>query len=204
MLKTKEKILAKSLELLNKQGVKETTLRQIASGLGMSQGNLNYHFKTKNEIIEALYFQLVAKIDVYVSEITQEQPIFSYINQTSLASMQCFYEYRFLMVDLYKILAANSKLQSHFSALQKQRTEQFLGLFGHLKQAGLMRPEEFDGEYQRLYARMHILGDNWVGMQPFWNMEGDNFVRYAHGLLNESIYPYLTKEGKKEYLLLMN
>ena len=60
---TKQKILMKSLELFNTSGISKTSLRTISDEVGISVGNLQYHFKKREDIIEALYFQLVAKMN---------------------------------------------------------------------------------------------------------------------------------------------
>ncbi len=75
MKNTKEVIIAKALELFNKEGVQQTTLKKIAQALGISQGNLNYHYKIKQEIIEKLYFDLVDKIDVEMQSLVIERRI---------------------------------------------------------------------------------------------------------------------------------
>lgn len=199
MNKTKRKILDKAQEMFNAEGVKETTLRKIALALSISQGNLNYHFKTKDEIIHSLYFELVDKMDEEMKSILHEQPLLSFLYESTFTSMTCFYEYRFLMKDLYKILGASDELQSHYMGLQKIRAEQYQQLFGALVQNGIMRTESFENEYSRFYQRMHILGDNWINVEGLFEGDGAAFVRYYHGLLFETIYPYLTDEGRVAY-----
>ncbi len=51
---TKERILTAALKLFNRDGVERITTRHIAADLGMSQGNLHYHYPNKNEVILAL------------------------------------------------------------------------------------------------------------------------------------------------------
>ena len=58
-MKTRDKILQTALNLFNQHGVPNVTLRRIAAEMFISQGNLNYHFKHREDIIEALYFQLL-------------------------------------------------------------------------------------------------------------------------------------------------
>ena len=76
-MNTKERILARAKGLFNEKGVQTTTLRQIASALGMSQGNLNYHFKTKQDIISRLYFDLVGQLTKEMEAMAQSYSILS-------------------------------------------------------------------------------------------------------------------------------
>ena len=52
MKKTKERIKDKARELFNVQGMSDTSLRNIAQALGISQGNLNYHYKVKQDLVD--------------------------------------------------------------------------------------------------------------------------------------------------------
>ena len=46
-MNTKDKILEKSLELFNNQGVHNVGVRDIARALEISPGNMSYHFPKK-------------------------------------------------------------------------------------------------------------------------------------------------------------
>lgn len=52
--RTRDRILAASLGLFNADGIERVSLGRIASELGMSQGNLHYHFRRKQDIVERL------------------------------------------------------------------------------------------------------------------------------------------------------
>ena len=58
-MRTKDKILVTALQLLNEHGVKSVTIRDIAAEMGISHGNLGYHYANMELIIYALYEQLV-------------------------------------------------------------------------------------------------------------------------------------------------
>ena len=52
---TKIKILATALQLFNNEGEAQVSSVDIASVMGISPGNLYYHYKGKDEIIAALF-----------------------------------------------------------------------------------------------------------------------------------------------------
>ncbi|MCO6357142.1 TetR/AcrR family transcriptional regulator [Roseivirga pacifica] len=197
-MKTKEKILATALELFNKNGLKEVTLRQIAKAMNISQGNLNYHYKVKSDIVSALYFQLVGRMNIEIGQLVQSQPIMSFLSESSLISMRVLYDYRFITKDLYAVLDSDDELKQHYVGLQQTRKQQFLALFTNMITEGLLRPEEFTNEYERLYERMNILGDNWINAAALLN-NTESVVDHYHALLFEVIYPYLTEKGKEAF-----
>jgi len=89
------------------------------------------------------------------------------------------------------------KIKSHYAALMQLRNEQFQSIFQSLIKANILRPEEFQLEYERLYQRMNIIGDSWINV--YATFDDKNSVAYYGDLLFEMIYPYLTEKGKKAY-----
>ena len=54
-MKTRDRILHVSLLLFNDEGEAQQTAVDISNALGISPGNLYYHFKGKDAIIRALF-----------------------------------------------------------------------------------------------------------------------------------------------------
>ena len=71
-LSTKEKILNASIRLFNENGLANVRLQQIASEIGISVGNLAYHFRNKEAILEAV----AENLDVELSEILSSYRIY--------------------------------------------------------------------------------------------------------------------------------
>ena len=200
MGKTKDRIKAKALELFNENGMGDTTLRMIAGNLSMSHGNLNYHFKTRQDLVRTLYYDLVALLDAQFSVMGNAGTGLAILYQLSYLNMDCLYQYRFFLRDFYKIMREDEEIRTHYQQLQVVRAEQFKGIFGLLIQQSVLRTEEFEGEFERLYLRMNILGDNWINAQELLMGQVDDPVGYYRDLLFEVIYPYLTFSGKQEYV----
>jgi len=196
---TKSKILATALKLFNDLGLAKVTLRNIATKMGISQGNLCYHFKKREDILEALYHQLVALMDEVVHQAGMSLPTLSSSFQTSKKMMQHFYEYRFFMLDFVQIMRENESIHQHYKALSVLRQQQFLGMFELWTHEGLMRPEEFEGEFDNLYIRSSILGDFWLSSAMIQQeLTVDLVAKYNH-IIFQNMYPYLTPKGKKQF-----
>ena len=201
MKNTKEKILDTSLMLFNSQGLSKVTLRTIAKNMGISQGNLNYHIKKRDDIIEILYFQLVQNIDNSMAKIQQTQNPFQLVVDISQTIMSNFFEYRFFLLDFVQIMRENKKIKTHFTALSTQREQQFSVLFKMLIENKLMRAEVLPNEYDYFYKRIQMLSEFWISDAEIHNTKitKKTIQKYSE-ILMQAIFPYLTLKGQKEYL----
>ena len=64
--KTRDRIVEASLELFNAQGERSVTTNHIAAHLGMSPGNLYYHFRNKQAIIAELFAQYADRVNAFL------------------------------------------------------------------------------------------------------------------------------------------
>jgi AcrR family transcriptional regulator len=60
---TRSRILDIALELFSEQGFDGTTLQQIADRLGFTKAALYYHFRSKDDLLEALIGPVMADLD---------------------------------------------------------------------------------------------------------------------------------------------
>jgi len=198
MSKTKTKILESARELLNSQGISAVSQRTIADYLNISPGNLTYHFKKKSDIIEALYFELVEKMNELVLGIATCEDILEGLYYFTKIMMEQFYEYRFLFLDFTQIMRENEVINTHYSGLLTLRQQQFSSILQILVNDGLMRAEELPNEYEFLIKRMSIFGDFWLASAEI-NSNGISEKQIEEYLEMNSliIYPYLTDKGKE-------
>jgi len=200
MSSTKKKILDASRKLLNQQGLAAVSQRTIATHLGISPGNLTYHFKKRSDIIEGLYFELVEKIDHDFLNVDMSEGLLSGLHQLTQKSMEHFFEYRFMMLDFIQVMRENPPIKKHYLKLMAQREEQMNMFFQMLIQSGLMRKEEIENEYHNLIRRMMILGDFWLASAEInrEKMNKKQVTKYLE-ITSQVIYPYLTAKGKRAY-----
>lgn len=203
---TKEKILAKALQLYNEKGVEIVTSRQIAMALNMSQGNLCYHFPKKEAIIVALYEQLVKKFDdLYLqfstapsdNKIPPLQVFLTIINITN----QYFIDYKFLMLNFVQIMRWHPSIKAHYQALTLERTQQNINLFSYFQQIGILKTEQYEGQYLQIIEQFMILNNFWLShAEILFQSKESAKIDHFNQLVGSFIFPYLTEKGQKEYL----
>lgn len=198
---TKERILENALSQFNELGLSNVSIRSISQALAISPGNLTYHFKNIEAIVEALYLQLVATFDQRLAEIHTAAIDMAYLMAQTRANMLTLFEYRFLLLDFPHIARRIPAIQKHFHQLIQVRLFQFKQAFDLLVVQGILQPEPIPGSYKRLIYNLIILNNAWPS-DSFLHFEADypsgkliDFytVQTAHMLL-----PYLTEKGRQD------
>jgi AcrR family transcriptional regulator len=115
--RTRERILKVSLDLFNQHGETNVTTGHIADELNISPGNLYYHFRNKDEIIQHLFADFEKQIDIAPGPITDAasamEDMWLYLHMM----FERIWQYRFLYRNLDDLLARDTKLKSHFNII---------------------------------------------------------------------------------------
>ncbi len=97
-MKTKDRIVEGARQLFNEQGYGAVTTAALAAHLGMAEGNLWYHYKTKRALLEALGERFAAAIDRRLDMRPGADPLGAYVDLLK-AMMAEFRHFRFLYRD---------------------------------------------------------------------------------------------------------
>ena len=96
---TRQRILDASRELFNEQGYASTTLAEIAAAVGIAEGNLWYHFRTKLDLVAGLEEQLRLAARERRAAYPSGAPVADDYVESLLFSMNQKWAYRFLLRD---------------------------------------------------------------------------------------------------------
>lgn len=200
MSKTRNKILSTSRDLFNRRGYSNVTIRMIALELNMSSGNLNYHFKKREDILSTLYFEMVKEFDQRIEELVNRDLSLKNIREDIIESMFRMVSYRFFWTDLYNILRSNKKIKAHFEEAHKNRLGGYRFLFEALIKMGVMRKFEFETEGGLLAERMIGFSNTWLYNSVLLTEEvTDDLVELQADHLLFMLYPYFLEKGKLEF-----
>jgi AcrR family transcriptional regulator len=186
-LSTKEKILNGSRVLFNREGWREVRIRDIAGSLGISPGNLTYHFPKKEDLLKAILAQL------WVSERTAYQ---SFLEQNADTGGLLHVIQRVFrdQLDNHGILAARylyyDEMNDEGKSIESAQRDIFSAAIRQLADAGQLHVNEEDTSF--LVAFLLLFTRSWIADHSL-DGEGD-IHRYLY-LLAQQFYYFASEEG---------
>ncbi len=186
--------------MFNLEGVSKVTIRHIANELGISHGNLGYHFKNKGLIVNEIYSQMVNEINNLFLPPNSESLTLTHYNNLLLQVFDFQKKYIFFYLDLIEIFRLFPEIAEKHEKTYTLRITQNKKLFQNFISQGLIKPEPQTGTYERVIHTTWMLINFWVSQQ--WVFQAENPVLKTKFTLNQLwdlLIPHLTQKGKNEY-----
>lgn len=202
MSSTNDKILESALHLFNTRGVDQVKMRDIAKKLGISLGNVTYHFPTKIDLIHVLCLQFVNKVDEVLAEAMKTTPkstLLSYFHQVEII-FNTQLEYKFIFNKRYgEILSSLPEMQKHYQEVQIGRHKFWKQLNEQLVKEKLAKPSLVDDSYGHNYI-LNMLALFWHQEIAIYlpRLTDKQKVDHALAIFFQAYKPYLTQKGLDE------
>ncbi|MDP3138550.1 MAG: TetR/AcrR family transcriptional regulator [Burkholderiaceae bacterium] len=193
--RTAERILEVTLDLFNRFGEPNVSTTLISSELGISPGNLYYHYPAKDELINSLY----DRYEKSLSELLETGGGVQNVEDAWFFMHSLFeliWEYRFLYRDLNDLLSKNRRLETRFQWVLESKAQAIQALLGSMSHSGALRIDP--REIESTAAGMVVILTYWLSYEyvrnPRQALEPLNaqqaMLRGAHHVLN-LLMPYL-------------
>ena len=156
---TRERILDTSLAMFNAQGEPNVSTNHIADELGISPGNLYYHFRNKDDIVEHLFARYEARLDEALLLPQGRAPHLEDIWLQLHLVFESLRQYRFVYRDLVDILARNRKLKLRFARIMDRAGASTTALLRGLVETEVVRASP---------AEIRALSENVLLTATFW------------------------------------
>lgn len=198
---TKNAILTTALTLYNESGIRAITSRHIAAEMGISPGNLHYHFKTTDSIIIALYSEMVAGFDAMAAAMEKKTDIsLNDLREGSEKSFELMYKYRFLFLHFVDITLRIPSIREDYFKLTQNRMDQFMVIFQHLIMRGVFRSDLPDKIFQSLVTQIFIVFDFWLSNNELTlRLRGRDAIAHYNDIFFAMLYPYLAPDARREF-----
>ncbi|WP_431165132.1 TetR/AcrR family transcriptional regulator [Tenacibaculum halocynthiae] len=196
----KNKIKLTAIQLFNQQGVSTVSMKQIADSIGISAGNLRYHYKDKAALLEVIYNEMYNETLNYIL------PKNSYITLFHFEEMMLKFDnlqerYLFFFSDVVHILQTYTTISKAYQVSNLVRFKEGRKLIDYYIESGRLKPENDYIDYDK------VIYSIWM-ISTFWQSQKQVIVSKKHKenkgqsmqMLWNILMPYLTDKGMDEYL----
>lgn len=184
-MKTRDRILKASLDLFNERGERKVSTNHIAAALGISPGNLYYHFRNKDEII----YEIFLKYETSTMQLLQVPRAggldYSFVVRYCQGLFENMWEYRFLHRDLEQLLASSEHLKARYQGFAREVMAQGQVVYRYLIEAGLIDANQ--EEIEALIVNIWVISTSWSSFlhtTGIYEAEAD----LDRGMLKRGIY----------------
>jgi AcrR family transcriptional regulator len=202
--RTAERILEVTLELFNRFGEPNVSTTLISAEMGISPGNLYYHYPAKDELINSLFDRYESSLNELLNASDNVRDVEdAWFFMHSL--FELIWKYRFLYRDLNDLLSKNRRLETHFQFVLKNKTRSVKALLDSMVRAGAVQMDS--REMEPTATSMVVVLTYWLSYEyvrdPRRALEPESaqaaLMRGAHHVLN-LLVPYL-EAGQRTHLL---
>jgi AcrR family transcriptional regulator len=136
--RTAERILEVTLALFNRFGEPNVSTTLISAELGISPGNLYYHYPAKDELINTLfdrYEHALGELLRAADEVSNVEDAWLFFHML----FELIWNHRFLYRDLNDLLSKNRRLETHFQFVLKNKSKAVQNVLDGLTRHNAMR-----------------------------------------------------------------
>ncbi|MCV2366508.1 TetR/AcrR family transcriptional regulator [Roseateles oligotrophus] len=206
--RTAERILEVTLDLFNRFGEPNVSTTLISAELGISPGNLYYHYPAKDELINSLFARFERELlDLLAAadNVTNVEDAWLFFHML----YELIWKHRFLYRDLNDLLSKNRRLEMHFQTVLTQKGLAMRNVLAGLQHGGALKMDA--REAAPTANAMVVLLSYWLSFEyvrdPRNALEpaqaGAALMRGAFHVLS-LLLPYLEPESREHLFALAN
>lgn len=204
-MKTRDKIILESLRLFNEKGERQVTTNHIAAHLGISPGNLYYHFRNKEDIIQCIFEQYIEHMRESFLPAQSSDPAEVFLQQYCDDVFDSVWRFRFFHSSMPGIVLRDKALHKKYLAAHGLLGERAKFAVIKLKRDKIIDIE--DDEIDDLIELMRVVGSFWTSYLMANTIDeriSKSRVYKGVAKILSLLWPYTTPEGKQRLSKLKN
>ena len=158
--RTRERIIETALELFNRFGEPNVTTSVISDEMNISPGNLYYHFRNKNQIVDEIFGAFEREFDATLAPPARRTPDVEDAWLFLHLLFELVWKYRFIYRDLNDLLSRNRTVEVHFKRILERAVRTATQLCLGMVAAGQMRADRH--EIEALATNMVLVSTYWL------------------------------------------
>ncbi len=190
---TKNTIIQKAVELFNEQGTAAVSLNSLAEASGISTGNLQYHYRSKEEIIRAIFEAMFEDWNTVYQEVDTESFTMDTLRRVLRINFDLVWKYRFFSRELNALLRNDKILAKRYATIQEQRLAEQEALTKQIARSSGIRSLS-KSELHNIVLAGWVLGNSWLSYVESTGRDIDEAaLEEAVEILIQHYKPYLGK-----------
>lgn len=190
---TREKIIQQGIAYFNRQGYNSTSLFELAKEMGMSRGNLAYHFKDKDLLLQAIAEDMWQQMETERNK-SRQLPSFKNLHN----EIQLYYKfqkkYAFIFLDPHVL--RHPIIKTRFRELTQRTIEDNKATIAFSIKVGNMKPETLPGMYHNIAFITWMLTFFWLSQQV---IRGEKSREDGEKMIWSILLPHFTDKGIQSF-----
>ncbi|HNM25679.1 MAG TPA: TetR/AcrR family transcriptional regulator [Saprospiraceae bacterium] len=201
---TKNRILDASVACFNRSGLANVRLQQISDEAGMSLGNMTYHFRTKDDILRAVWAQITQEQHTLLDEF-RVLPLFEDVERLLSSIFALQQRYCFFFLDTLEVMRAYPDIQTAHRLHMSWQTQQIsLALVFNQSRGALAGAPLLDELRVEILAEQFcMLADTWMYRCLVKGVPTNRYEAFQQQMWS-LLFPYFTSIGHQEFQQLMD
>jgi AcrR family transcriptional regulator len=195
--RTRERILETALRLFNDFGEPNVTTTVIADEMGISPGNLYYHYHNKDEIVDALFADYEKEIEPLLNvpgnRPHEAEDVWLYLHLL----FEIIWKFRFFYRDINDLLTRNRLVETHFQRILALKEVSAISICEGLAASGELTATP--AEIRALATNMCVVATFWLSFEHARRPRGEPDIGRGVYQVISLAAPYL--QGNSRALL---
>lgn len=194
LMSTKTKILQQATRFFNRKGYGSITLFELAKELGMSRGNLAYHFKDKDALLSAITEEMWITLKAERNK-SRQLPSFENLHN----EVQLYYKYqkKYAFIFLDPHVLNHPLVKEQFREMTVQTLADNKAAIAFSIKLGNMKPEALPGLYNNIAFIVWMLTFFWLPQQI---IRGEKTVEDGEKMIWSILIPHFTEKGIQSFI----
>lgn len=194
---TRKRILDASVELFNEMGFLNVRLQHICDKTIISLGNITYHYRTKDDIILAIWRQIRDEQRILMAEF-RTLPLFEDIERFLYTSFQLQQKYTFFYKDTLDLVRAYPDINGDHQTHILWQEQQLVHMFVFNASRGAFVKEKIDVFFDSAAANWLWMLENWMHRRQ---IRGEDYTDYnaMSSTLWIQLMPFFSDQGRQEF-----
>lgn len=185
----KENIVHRALELFNRDGIASVSVKEIAKQMGISDGNIRYYYRTKEDLVIAILESMKLELTNIMQsfELIDFEKARETLKMFFALSYQIVHKYRCLYLDQVWLHHHMKNYRTNFQTYVDSWRSVFKETFRQFLKVGIFKNQYSERQYKLLFEQLYIFSDSWI---LYYEQSENRDIEYYIELAMSILTPY--------------